>query len=481
MYKLKTLSKFVSLFKVPRAGISTDLLFKPLKELDPEMDRILHGETQRQKESINLIASENFASKAVREALGSTMCNKYSEGYVGQRYYGGNEFIDQSEALCIKRALEAFRVTPEQWDVNVQPLSGSPANFYIYSALLQPHERIMALDLPHGGHLSHGYQTDTKKVSSVSIFYNTMPYRVNEETGLIDYDKLEEHATYFRPKLIVAGMSAYPRFYDYKRMRDICDKVGAYLLADMAHISGLVAAGVVPSPFEYSDIVSTTTHKSLRGPRGAMIFYRVGQKGVDKKGKEIMWDLKSKIDFSVFPGHQGGPHNHTIAALAVALKQAQSEFQEYQTQVLKNSKRMADSLLKKDFILCTGGTDVHLVLVDLKNKGIDGERLTYLFDNINISANKNTVPGDKSAIVPRGVRLGSPAMTSRGLVEKDFDQIVEYIDRGVKIAKRLKGECEGTKLIDYKAFVNKVRDSDAEIVKLREEVKKFSTSFPCPE
>jgi len=213
-----------------------------------------------------------------------------------------------------------------------------------------------------------------------------------------------------------------------------------------------------------------------------MIFYRVGSKGVDKKGKEIFYDMKNKIDFSVFPGHQGGPHNHTIDALAVALKQAQMpEFIEYQNQVLKNSKAMAESLLKKDFILCTGGTDVHLVLADLKNKGIDGERLTYLLDNINISANKNTVPGDKSAIVPRGIRLGSPAMTSRGLVEKDFDQIVEYLDRGVKIAKRLKGECEGTKLSDYKAHVSKVRDSDAEITKLREEVKSFSLSFPCPE
>jgi len=213
-----------------------------------------------------------------------------------------------------------------------------------------------------------------------------------------------------------------------------------------------------------------------------MIFYRVGQKGVDKKGNPINYDLKSKIDFSVFPGHQGGPHNHTIAALAVALKQAQSpEFREYQEQVLKNSKVMADALMKKDFILCTGGTDVHLVLVDLKNKGIDGERLTYLFDNVNISANKNTVPGDKSAIVPRGVRLGSPAMTSRGLVEKDFEQIVEFIDRGVKIAKRIKGECGGTKLADYKEYVNKVAKTDSEIVKLKDEVTQFSRSFPCPE
>ncbi|KIY96195.1 glycine hydroxymethyltransferase, partial [Monoraphidium neglectum] len=278
---------------------------------------------RRSQRGLELIPSENFVSASVMEAVGSVMTNKYSEGYPGARYYGGNEFIDQAERLCQKRALEAFRLDPAKWGVNVQPLSGSPSNFQVYTALLQPHDRIMALDLPHGGHLSHGYQTDTKKISATSIFFETMPYRLDESTGLIDYDTMEKTAALFRPKLIVAGASAA-----------LADKSKAWLLADMAHISGLVAAGLVPSPFDYADIVTTTTHKSLRGPRGAMIFYRKGPRGVDKKtGKEILYDIEDKINFAVFPGLQGGPHNHTISGLACALKQAASpEFVAYQKQ-----------------------------------------------------------------------------------------------------------------------------------------------------
>jgi glycine hydroxymethyltransferase len=276
------------------------------------------------------------------QAVGSVMTNKYSEGYPGARYYGGNEYIDMAESLCQKRALEAFRLDPAKWGVNVQPLSGSPANFHVYTALLKPHERIMALDLPHGGHLSHGYQTDTKKISAVSIFFETMPYRLDESTGLIDYDQMEKSAVLFRPKLIVAGASAYARLYDYDRMRKVCDKQKAILLADMAHISGLVAAGVVPSPFDYADVVTTTTHKSLRGPRGAMIFYRKGVKGVNKQGKEVMYDFEDKINAAVFPGLQGGPHNHTITGLAVALKQATTpEYRAYQEQVMSNCAKFA--------------------------------------------------------------------------------------------------------------------------------------------
>jgi glycine hydroxymethyltransferase len=236
------------------------------------------------------------------QALGSPMQNKYSEGYPHARYYGGNEFIDQAEVLCQERALKAFGVSKDRWGVNVQSLSGSPANLQVYGALLNPHERIMGLDLPHGGHLSHGYQTPTKKISAVSVYFETMPYRLNEATGLIDYDALEKNAELFRPKIIIAGASAYSRFYDYKRMREICDKVGAYLMADIAHISGLVVAGVHPSPFEYADVVTTTTHKSLRGPRGALIFFRRGEKLV--KGKPVPYNLEEKINFSVFPGHQ---------------------------------------------------------------------------------------------------------------------------------------------------------------------------------
>lgn len=343
------------------------------------------------------------------------MSNKYSEGYPGARYYGGNENIDKAELLCQKRALEAFHLDPEKWGVNVQSLSGSPANFQAYAAVLAPHDRIMALDLPHGGHLSHGYQTDTKKISAVSVFFETFPYRLDEETGVIDYDRMEENAKLFRPKLIVAGASAYARLIDYERMRKIADQHNAYLLSDMAHISGLVAAKVIPSPFDYSDIVTTTTHKSLRGPRGAMIFYRKGVRSTTKKGDIINYDLESKINFSVFPGSQGGPHNHTISALATALKQASTaEYKAYQHQVVKNCQRFAEVLLAKGYSLVGGGTDNHLVLINLKkSKNIDGARVERVMELAHIAANKNTVPGDVSAMTPGGIRMGTPALTSR--------------------------------------------------------------------
>merc|ERR1711966_423093 len=254
-----------------------------LKTVDPEIFDIIEHEKARQWKGLELIPSENFTSRSVMEAVGSVMTNKYSEGYPGARYYGGNEFIDMAETLCQKRALEAFRLDPEKWGVNVQSLSGSPSNFQVYTGLLKPHDRIMGLDLPHGGHLSHGFQTDTKKISAVSIFFESMPYRLDESTGLIDYDACQTLATAYRPKLLIAGASAYSRKIDYARMRKTCDDTKALMLADMAHISGLVAAKLIPSPFEYADVVTTTTHKSLRGPRGAMIFYRKGKKGVNKK------------------------------------------------------------------------------------------------------------------------------------------------------------------------------------------------------
>lgn len=391
-------------------------LNKPLNETDPELFDIIEKEKERQRDSLVLIASENFTSKSVFDALGSVMSNKYSEGYPGARYYGGNENIDKAETLCQKRALEAFNLDPEKWGVNVQSLSGSPANFQAYASVLAPHDRIMALDLPHGGHLSHGYQTDTKKISAVSVFFETFPYRLDEKTGLIDYDRMEENAKLYRPKLIVAGASAYARLIDYERMRKIADLNNAYLLSDMAHISGLVAAGVIPSPFDHSDIVTTTTHKSLRGPRGAMIFYRKGVRSENKKGEKIMYDLESKINFSVFPGFQGGPHNHTISALATALKQASTpEYRAYQGQVLKNCKRLADTLLARGYDLVGGGTDNHLVLVNLKKSrnGLDGARVERVLELVNIAANKNTVPGDVSAMTPGGIRMGTPALTSR--------------------------------------------------------------------
>merc|ERR1712000_176731 len=397
------------------------LLSANLEQADPAIYDILQNEKRRQKHFINLIPSENFTSQAVLDALGSVMQNKYSEGYPGARYYGGNEHIDESERLCQKRALETYRLDPEQWGVNVQPLSGSPANLYAYSALLNSHERIMGLDLPHGGHLSHGYQTPTKKISMISKYFETFPYRLDESTGLIDYDRLHENAILYRPKIIVAGTSAYSRLIDYERMREIANSVNAYLLSDMAHISGLVAGDVIPSPFPNSDIVTTTTHKSLRGPRGAMIFFRKGVRSTTKSGEKVMYDLENPINASVFPGHQGGPHNHTISALAVALKQACTpEYKAYQRQVLKNAKALAARLGNSansgglGYNIVSGGTDNHLVLVDLKSKGIDGARVERVLELCGVASNKNTVPGDKSALKPGGLRMASPAMTTRG-------------------------------------------------------------------
>ena len=280
----------------------------------------------------------------------------------------------------------------------------------------------MGLDLPHGGHLSHGYQTPTKKISAISKYFETLPYRLDESTGLIDYQKLEELAMLYRPRIIIAGTSAYSRLIEYARMREIAEKVGAYLLSDMAHISGLVAGGVIPSPFPHSDVVTTTTHKSLRGPRGAMIFFRKGIRRQDKKGHPEVYDLEGPINASVFPGHQGGPHNHTITALSVALHQAQSsDFKEYQKTVLLNAKALAERLGNSKekgglgYNIVSGGTDNHLVLVDLKSKGVDGARVERVLELVGVASNKNTVPGDKSAMKPGGLRMGSPAMTTRGL------------------------------------------------------------------
>lgn len=450
-----------------------------LKDTDPEVEAIIKDEIDRQRHSIVLIASENFTSTAVFDALGTPMSNKYSEGYPGARYYGGNEHIDRIEILCQQRALKAFNLTEDKWGVNVQTLSGSPANLQVYQAIMKPHERLMGLDLPHGGHLSHGYQTDTRKISAVSTYFETMPYRVDLETGIIDYDTLEKNAILFRPKVLVAGTSAYCRLIDYKRMREIADKVGAYLVVDMAHISGLIAAGVIPSPFEYADIVTTTTHKSLRGPRGAMIFFRRGLRSVNPKtGKEIFYDLENPINFSVFPGHQGGPHNHTITALATALKQAATpEFKAYQEQVLKNAKALEEEFQKLGYKLVSDGTDSHMVLVSLRDKGIDGARIETVCENINIALNKNSIPGDKSALVPGGVRIGAPAMTTRGLGEEDFKKVVNYIDWSVKYAIKVQQSLpkEANRLKDFKAEIAK---GSEEITKTKQEIYEWAGEFP---
>lgn len=473
------------------------MLSSHLKQADPTVFDIIRKETRRQKHFINLIPSENFTSQAVLDALGSVMQNKYSEGYPGQRYYGGNEFIDEAERLCQSRALQTFGVKEDQWGVNVQPLSGSPANLYAYSAVLNTHDRIMGLDLPHGGHLSHGYQTPTKKISAISKYFETFPYRLDEKTGLIDYDKLEELAMLYRPKIIIAGTSAYSRLIDYKRFREIVDKVGnCYLLSDMAHISGLVAGGVIPSPFEYSDIVTTTTHKSLRGPRGAMIFFRRGLRKEDKKGNKEMYDLEGPINQSVFPGHQGGPHNHTITALAVALHQAQQkEFKEYQQSVLQNAKALAARLGDDKtngglgYNVVSGGTDNHLVLVDLKDRDIDGARVERVLELVGVAANKNTVPGDKSAMKPGGLRMGTPAMTTRGFTASDFKRVADIVHRAVNISKMLdakareaaekNGRKNPTSVAAFREYV-KEGEEVAEIVELRREVEDWVGTFSLP-
>ncbi|KAI1842387.1 hypothetical protein JX265_001766 [Neoarthrinium moseri] len=459
-----------------------EMLERSLVDSDPEVAEIMKKEIQRQRESIILIASENVTSRAVFDALGSPMSNKYSEGLPGARYYGGNQHIDEIELLCQQRALNAFNLDPAQWGVNVQALSGSPANLQVYQALMPPHGRLMGLDLPHGGHLSHGYQTPAKKISAISTYFETMPYRVNIDTGIIDYDRLEENAQVFRPKILVAGTSAYCREIDYARMRKIADSVGAYLVVDMAHISGLISAGVIKTPFDYADVVTTTTHKSLRGPRGAMIFFRKGVRSTDAKtGKEVLYDLEDKINFSVFPGHQGGPHNHTITALTVALKQAASpEFKAYQKQVVDNAKALEARLKQLGYKLVSDGTDSHMVLVDLRPQALDGARLEGVLEQINIACNKNSIPGDKSALTPCGIRIGTPAMTSRGFGTKDFERVGDYIDQSIKLCKEIQGALpkEANKLKDFKAKI--ASGEIAKINDLKKEISAWSLTFPLP-
>ncbi|TKR67644.1 hypothetical protein L596_023764 [Steinernema carpocapsae] len=338
----------------------------------------------------------------------------------------------------------------------------------------------MGLDLPDGGHLSHGFFTPTRKVSVTSIFFESMPYKVDPATGLIDYDKLEENAMLFRPKVIVAGMSCYARHLDYARFRKIADKCGAYLMADMAHIAGLVAGGVVPSPFEYADIVTTTTHKSLRGPRGALIFYRKGVRSVNAKGVETKYDLGPKIDTAVFPGLQGGPHNHTISGIAVALKQCLTpEFVDYAKQTLANSKALAGRLMELGYTLVTGGTDNHLCLVDLRPKKVEGARVEHVLDMAHIACNKNTCPGDVSALRPGGIRLGTPALTSRNFKEEDFVKVADFIHKGVEICLKYNANA-GKTMKDFKEFCDKSEGLKADTKKLSDEVMAFTDRFPIP-
>ena len=451
-----------------------------LRDTDPVLADLIDKEEHRQKDGLELIASENFASAAVREALGSCLTNKYSEGTVGRRYYGGNQYIDAIETLCMDRALALYQLNPNEWGVNVQPYSGSPANFAVYTALLQPHDRLMGLDLPSGGHLTHGFQTKKRKVSATSIYFESMPYVVNDQTGLIDYDDMERRATMFMPKLLIAGGSAYPREWNYERMRQIANKVGAYLMTDMAHLSGLVAAGCAQSPFAYSDVVTTTTHKTLRGPRSGMIFAK----------KEFM----TSIDAAVFPALQGGPHNHQIAAVAVALKEAATpEFQRYARQVVSNAQTLAQSLIHKRHTIATGGTDNHLLLWDVRSLGLTGSKLEKVLEMASITTNKNSLPGDTSAIHPGAIRLGTPALTSRGLVNADFEIVAEFLHRGCDIALRAEQMVRDnpmnpttnstTSKVSLKDFIAVLDTSESlrnSLSILRKDVESFIQRFPIP-
>lgn len=461
--------------------MSQKLLTKSLSEADPELYQLIKHEKQRQCCGLELIASENFTSKAVLDAIGSCLTNKYSEGYPNRRYYGGNKFIDKIEIMCQERSLKAYNLNPEEWGVNVQMLSGSPANFAVYTGVVGPHGRIMGLDLPDGGHLTHGFYTATKKVSATSLFFESMPYKIDPVTGLINYDQLETNAAIFKPQLIIAGISCYPRFLDYQRFRKICDQNNAYLLADMAHVSGLVAGGVCPSPFEYADIVTTTTHKSLRGPRAGLIFYRRGVRSVNEKtGDKQMYDLEAKIDWAVFPGLQGGPHNNAIGGIATAMKQAMTdEFKEYQKQIVANAKKLASALSDLGYVIVTGGTDVHIVWVDLRPMKINGSLTARLLEEVSIACNKNTVPGDKSAFNPQGIRLGTPALTTRGFVEENMVDVAKFIDEGVKLALKIRNSMTNNRMEDFIAkfqepeFVPSIKD-------LQERVEDYASKFFMP-
>ncbi|EAU83923.1 glycine hydroxymethyltransferase [Coprinopsis cinerea okayama7 len=452
------------------------ILYAPLAEIDPEVKNIIDKETWRQFTGLELIASENLTSQATMEANGSILTNKYSEGLPNARYYGGNEYIDELELLCRKRALEAFHLDASKWGVNVQPYSGSTANFAALTALIQPQDRLMGLGLPDGGHLTHGYYTAKKKMTASSIYFQSLPYGIIPESGLIDYDKLEAQAKIYKPRLIICGASAYPRDWDYARLRQIADKEGAWLMADIAHTSGLIAAQELNSPFDYCDVVTTTTHKTLRGPRAGLIFYR--------KDLENAKDLEKRVNDAVFPACQGGPHNNTIAAIATALKQVASpEWKAYAKQVVANARALAETLVGHGYKLQTGGTDNHLVLWDLRPIGLTGSKVEKVCDLMGITINKNAVSGDASAQVPGGIRLGTSALTSRDMREEDVKQVAEFLHRAVQISLTLQKEA-GTKLL--KDFVRVATTKEEgkvgyeQVSQLREEVQAFAKRFPLP-
>lgn len=382
-----------------------------VEKVDNQITKLIREEKKRQQETLNLIASENYPSPAVREALSSLFVSKYSEGRPSKRYYGGMENVDKLETLVEERVRKVFGLEEEEWAVNVQPYSGSPANYAIYRGLLNLGDKIMGLDLSHGGHLTHG-----AKVSLSGIDFRAVNYFLDRKTGLLNYDEIEKTAKKEKPKLIIAGYTAYPRKIDFKKFGEICKKVGAYLFADISHIAGLIVGGVHPSPFPWADVVMSTTHKTLRGPRGAVIICRQA--------------LRDRIFFKVFPGLQGGPHNHTIAAIGVAMREAMSpRFKKYAGQIVKNAKALAEGLKKYKFKLISGGTENHLILIDLTNKKIGGKEAQILLEKAGIVLNKNTIPYDlRKPFDPSGIRIGTPALTTRGMKEKEMRKIAAFIN-----------------------------------------------------
>ncbi|MBU0545770.1 serine hydroxymethyltransferase [Patescibacteria group bacterium] len=396
-----------------------------LKDFDPDILNIIKKEQKRQEEGLEMIPSENFVSPAVLEALGSVLTNKYSEGYVGKRYYGGCEFVDEVETLAIERAKKIFGAE----HVNVQPLSGAPANIAVYFALLKPGDIVLGMDLSHGGHLTHGHP-----VTSMAKIFNFIRYKT-DANGKIDLDNLRAMALEHKPKIILVGYSAYSREIEYEKIKNIADEVGAITMADIAHIAGLIAGGVMNNPVPIFDVVTTTTHKTLRGPRGGMIMCKA--------------KLAKAIDKAVFPGLQGGPHENNIAAKAVAFKEAlEPEFKEYAKQIVANAKILETEFLKMDYKLCFGGTENHLLLIDISNKGLSGKEAETALDKAGITTNKNMIPDDpRSPMDPSGIRLGTPALTTRGFKENEMLQVAKWIDEAIMNWK------DKTKLDDIRAQV----------------------------
>ncbi len=436
-----------------------------LKQTDSKIYQAIEDEKKRQFEGLEMIPSENYVSEAVLEAMGSILTNKYSEGFPGHRYYGGNKHIDVIENEARDRAKALFGVPY----VNVQPYSGSPANFAVYNAILAPGDVVSGMNLLDGGHLTHGW-----KVSATAKYFESHPYHVKKD-GHVDFEELAKLAKEFKPKLIWCGATAYSRQIEFAKFAEIADSVGAYLVADIAHVAGLIAGGVHPSPVPYAHIITTTTHKTLRGPRGAMIM--VTEKGLAKDP-----ELAQKIDRSIFPGLQGGPHNHTTAGIAVALKEASSpEFKKYAAQIVKNTKALEKEFTAAGIHMVSGGSDNHLLLLDLSEYGALGSQLEYALDVAHITANKNTIPEEpNSPYYPSGLRLGTPALTTRGFREKDMAQVAAWI---VQVINHIKGDrlpsSKDGRLEFLKNFRKKA-DHDTVLLKIGAEIKAYTANFPIP-